>query len=429
MIVSAERRDLAYLRPSVRMLALSVSVFLTASCDSVAPSDLLSESDLDERDEIAFADPALEARVREVLGITAGAVTAEDMERLTALSRVGGAIGNLTGLEHAVNLEQLYLPDNDVEDLRPLSELSALRRLNLSGNEISDLAPLAGLTGLEHLDLDGNELSDLAPLSGLTALRSLELENVGVTALDALAGLVNLETLFLAENEISDVSPLNGLEALQILDLSANKIADAGPLGTNMAPVGLILDDNPITDVSFLVRNTGLAAGPSHITLRNVPLSEDALCDQVPSLQDAGVIVRGAGACPSGAGPVDAPWLRTDRDLYLSARHAIWASFDNLGDVVLHGNKCSADPEWEFQLQLERRTDGDWAVAHDPVALTCLGYRALPAGVSVAFKAFPVGAATGTYRLVWPRVYVDEDMEETLPLSRRVSAPFSVVAP
>jgi len=402
---------------------------LSASCDSL-PSEVSSQTELDSDDEVTFTDSALEQRVRQVLGAGDGPLTVAHLEGLTALNRVGGGITDLSGLEHAVNLEQLYLPNNDVRDLRALSALSALKRLNLSHNDVSDLAPLAGLTGLEHLDLDGNALADLSPLSGMTSLATLELEGTGITDLDALSGLTGLEVLYLGENQISDVSPLVGLDALRILDLSGNAIDDLAPLGASVALAALLLDGNAITDLSPLVGNTGLSVSPSHVSLRGNPLSEAALCSDVPALQDDGVVVRGAGTCPSD-GPADAsPAITTDRDLYLSQRHYIEPLFTNRGDATLHGNKCTATGRaWEWQLRLERQTEDEWVLAFDPVALLCLGPRTIEPDGNVSFSPFPVGAETGIYRLIWARVYTDADHQETPPLDQRVSAPFSIVAP
>jgi len=51
-----------------------------------------------------------------------------------------------------------------------------VRELDLSySDELEDLTPLSGLTALQHLDLRDTRVSDLTPLSGLTALQSVTL--------------------------------------------------------------------------------------------------------------------------------------------------------------------------------------------------------------------------------------------------------------
>lgn len=411
------------------LVSVPLIAALSASCDA-SPSEVMSPTELDADDEVTFTDSALEERIRQVLGAENGPLTVADLEGLTALNRVGGGISDLSGLEHAVNLEQLYLPNNEVRDLEALSALFALRRLNLSHNDVSDLAPLAGLTDLEHLDLDGNALAELSALSEMTALATLELEGTGITDLAGLSGLAGLEALYLGENQISDVGPLSGLNALRILDLTGNAIDDLTPLGASVAPAALLLDGNVITDLSPLVGNAGLRVSPSHVSVRGNPLSEAALCSEVPALRDDGVVVRGAGACPSEGTTDAAHAITTDRDLYLSERHSIDAVFTNGGDATLHGNKCTASGEaWEWQLRLEQQIEGEWALVHDPVALACEGPREIEPAGDVHFSPFPIGAETGVYRLVWARVYTDADDEEMPSLDQRVSAPFSIFAP
>ncbi len=69
-----------------------------------------------------------------------------DLQRLRALRHQGDhldAITRLAGLELAVNLEELVLPDNQIADLRPLAGLTALTTLDLSRNQVADAVPLA----------------------------------------------------------------------------------------------------------------------------------------------------------------------------------------------------------------------------------------------------------------------------------------------
>lgn len=74
-------------------------------------------------------------------------------------------IGDLTGLEHCLNLTRLDLSDNRLENLYELSFLGYLRELYLNQNVIEDLGPLAALTALEILDVRDNEIEDFSPSS------------------------------------------------------------------------------------------------------------------------------------------------------------------------------------------------------------------------------------------------------------------------
>ena len=142
-------------------------------------------------------DPALRVAVREKLGIPADTPLTRDYIQLhlTGLQASNKGIVDLTGLEHATDLQFLVLGHNEIQDIFPLSGLTGLFFLDLGGNQISDISPLAGLVNLEVLRLGGNQIRDVSPL----------------------AELINLRELVLSVNPISDISPLVGLENLEDL--------------------------------------------------------------------------------------------------------------------------------------------------------------------------------------------------------------------
>ena len=152
---------------------------------------------------IAFADPDVEAAVREALGIPDAPLTRDDLAALTRLDLSGLGLENIGDLRQLTGLERLYLNDNAVSDLSPLSGLASLRVLNLEYNAVSDLTPLSGLASLNRLMLRGNRVQDVAPLSGLSGLWWLDLE----------------------DNAVTDAAPLSALESLEYLDLTGNPAA------------------------------------------------------------------------------------------------------------------------------------------------------------------------------------------------------------
>jgi internalin A len=92
-----------------------------------------------------------------------------------------------------------------MDDLTPVSSLTALTRLELRGNSIADLTLLAGLTNLETLSLGQNLIVDIGPLASLTSLSELNL----------------------GDNQITDLSPLvqnTGIDDGDILGLVGNPI-------------------------------------------------------------------------------------------------------------------------------------------------------------------------------------------------------------
>ena len=148
-------------------------------------------------------DPALREAVREKLGVPADTplTQAYVQLRLTNLEARDKGIVDLTGLEHATDLQVLVLLQNNIRDLSPLSGLTGLAFIDLAGNQIVDVSPLAGLENLEVLKLGGNQIRDVSPL----------------------AGLVNLKELVLSYNQIADISPLAGLENLENLRIRNNE--------------------------------------------------------------------------------------------------------------------------------------------------------------------------------------------------------------
>ena len=104
---------------------------------------------------VRIHDPNLRALIAETLGKGANApITVEDMERLREIdAREDRGIKDLTGLQHATNLVELYLGWYSGE-----------------GNQVSDLSPVAGLTNLRVLFLHHNPISDISPVRGLTNL-------------------------------------------------------------------------------------------------------------------------------------------------------------------------------------------------------------------------------------------------------------------
>ena len=228
-----------------------------------------------------FPDRNLETAVRDALNRPTGILTPADMLELVALDGGRYDIGDLTGLEKAVNLETLSLYGNRVEDLSPLFGLTKLRSLNLYHNRVSNLTPLSGLTGLEQLYLGGNRISSLSPLSSLTALQELYLFENNIHDITPLASLVNLETLNLNHNNISNFSPLQSLKGnlsrlsiqgnryqaisfmqpltgLHYLELGNASLQDIAPLATLTQLEQLLIHNTAVSDIEALQSLTSL---------------------------------------------------------------------------------------------------------------------------------------------------------------------------
>ncbi|MFN5990880.1 MAG: leucine-rich repeat domain-containing protein [Dolichospermum sp.] len=101
------------------------------------------------------------------------------------------------------NLTTLNLWENQISDIKPLSNLTKLTSLDLRENQISNIKPLSNLTNLTFLDLSGNKISDIKPLSNLTNLTFLSLGENKISDIKPLSNLTNLTFLYLGENPLT----------------------------------------------------------------------------------------------------------------------------------------------------------------------------------------------------------------------------------
>ena len=109
---------------------------------------------------VHFNDFDLEAAIREKLEKPEGAITREDLASLNVFMAEKHEICDLSGLEHASNLDWLLLSRNQITNLAPLANLTNLSRLFLYNNQISDVTPLAGLGFLTKLYLFDNPIPE-----------------------------------------------------------------------------------------------------------------------------------------------------------------------------------------------------------------------------------------------------------------------------
>ena len=183
---------------------------------------------------VTIADARLRYCLEEELDKDAGeTITEDDMATLDRLycDRREGRVADISGLEFAVNLDDLSLPGSNVSDLSPLADLASLTQLWLGANAVEDVSPLAGLRSLTHLDLGDNELEDVSDLRRLTSLTYLGLYSNDIEDVSALRGMTSLAEVYLANNRISDISDLaanDGLGRGDYLELQGNPLdADA----------------------------------------------------------------------------------------------------------------------------------------------------------------------------------------------------------
>ena len=256
------------------LLAVSV-LFFAVSQVCLLPAE--TDEELDPAEQLVhIPDPVLRSALEEALGKTAGEdITRAEMATLTRFAAQWIGVRDLTGLEHATNLTNLFLRGNVITDVSPLAGLTHLRFLYLSGNRIVDVSALQALTELWWLELTNNLISDVTPLTQLTELLVLWLGHnriVDVSPLQALTGVMDLK---LMNNQIVDVSPLAQLTGLVTLYLENNQIVDVSPLAQLTELGGIFLADNPVSDFSPLYGLTELSNYDFEVVPKTTPESID----------------------------------------------------------------------------------------------------------------------------------------------------------
>ena len=213
-----------------------------------------------------------------------------NLTNLTYLNLTSNSISDISALSNLTNLTGLVLGDNSISDISTLSNLTNLTWLDLWDNSISDISTLSNLTNLTGLGLGDNSISDISTLSNLTNLTWLDLWDNSISDISALSNLTNLTELYLYNNSISDISALSNLTNLTWLHLASNSISDISALSNLTNLERLYLASNSISDISPLVANTGLGSGDT-VDLRSNPLSSTSIYTHIPALQRRGVTV------------------------------------------------------------------------------------------------------------------------------------------
>ncbi|MEW5304785.1 MAG: hypothetical protein WDW36_007372 [Sanguina aurantia] len=137
---------------------------------------------------------------------------------LRTLCLINQDICELEGLEECLQLEKLWLSENQLAEIKGLTRLVNLRELYLHSNRIRRIQGLDTLSQLEVLWLTDNCIATLEGLSRLPALRELQLARNHLCSLgEALAANTRLEVLNLADNAIGTFKELRSLTSLPLL--------------------------------------------------------------------------------------------------------------------------------------------------------------------------------------------------------------------
>lgn len=200
-------------------------------------------------------------------------ITKDDLESLKELTIT--YITSLEGIEHCVNLEDLFISSNVVVDLTPLSNLKNLRELSLYTRGINDISCLGNLRELRVLDIGDSYISDLSVISNFKSLEELELSSPYIDDITPISNLGNLVKLNLNCQSINDISPLGSLHKLEEIYIGNAEISDISCLKNLVNLRSLKLVANKISDISVL---------SSLINLEELDLTSNYVSDVIPLL-------------------------------------------------------------------------------------------------------------------------------------------------
>ena len=232
---------------------------------------------------VAFADDAVEAAIRELLGareseilytnvlwditeftVPTNAKSLADlklMPYLKSLTIQEQNLGTLVDLSHLGKLETLDLTGSSfpAAELEVVANLPNLTSLTLSSCGLSTIAALEGAEKLTYLDLSSNTVRNMEVLSQMNTLKELNLQHNAVTGLEALSTLTNLEKLNIGFNSVTDLSPLSSCLKLNWLAADNNALTTIDGVEKLNLLSHLSVDYNKITDVSIVAACSEMA--------------------------------------------------------------------------------------------------------------------------------------------------------------------------
>lgn len=173
------------------------------------------------------------------------------------LNLANKGINNLNGIEifAKYNIEWLYLDNNNITDLTPISSFTSLTKLNASNNNITDISTLENLTKLKTVNLTNNKIKDISVLKNSNNLEFLYLNNNKINGLDCLSNINTIREIYCSENEIESIDNIINLYNLEKLDVRKNKIKNVLTKVTSEELNYLNLSQNRLLDITGLMEN------------------------------------------------------------------------------------------------------------------------------------------------------------------------------
>jgi hypothetical protein len=198
----------------------------------------------DPANEWEIADPAVEAKMRQMLELTADEkMTVGDALNVTAVPLSDPAVTNLSGIECAVNAGYVGLSNTAVTDLTPLATLDAVTYMQIQNDTaLTSLDTLSGMASVAGAYISGNTaLTDITltadsdlPVLGQLTISKMPLASLAISGLPELNQLSTSGFSTIAELNLSELPKLayaNGLDYVTFAPGASANFQDLPALG------------------------------------------------------------------------------------------------------------------------------------------------------------------------------------------------------
>jgi len=236
---------------------------------------------------VKFEDPELELAIRENLQIPSDQLSYFDLEKLRRLDLSTYDVKDISGLEHAKNLEVLII-NKTIINPSIIGNLKELKHLELSHASLIAVPFIEDLNKLEYLDLSYNKLTAIDEIKDFNQLKHLDISRNKISDVSVIHSEA-LDTLYIEGNYISDYNDLPVLDQIKTTDIIIVYFND--PLLDEVVRQSLNKENGVVTDrdLKSLTRLIAPNKGISNIggielleNLIEIDLSSNAITDLTP---------------------------------------------------------------------------------------------------------------------------------------------------
>jgi Leucine-rich repeat (LRR) protein len=119
--------------------------------------------------------------------------------------------------KYPINSKVVSCSNNNLLDLKGISEFNELEKLYCYKNGIKSLEHLNKSYNLNELNTSDNNLSNLNGIESCLKLKTLYCSNNNIKNIDAIKNLINIERLDISNNKLSNVDVIKNLKNLKVL--------------------------------------------------------------------------------------------------------------------------------------------------------------------------------------------------------------------